>query len=198
MDERMQIIVGQQTRTATGALTCTYSILASVWCQVSNMQSDTKESEIAERQTAVQGLKFRIRRRNGLSEKMIIGYGYGAYAKQYDIESITEHRGEYRKMYLDVVAVHRDTPVLIDGETQTVPIVRMTQRDANFSGEKWLITAGALPGIESPEQADTNVWLYRSGVRQMYDVGYRIDNQTNEIIWLQTQLRNEPVLLLVG
>lgn len=100
LDRRVTFRQVTEVQSSSGAITETYSDVATVWAAI-NMKKGT-ERMMANRETAVDKTHFTIRYRTDIDEKMQLWHE----AKKYDIVSISEIP-ETRKRFLEVVVEKR-------------------------------------------------------------------------------------------
>lgn len=193
MDRIIKFIAGQETRTETGGVDCTFVEFGK--CYAAILPKSGGEAYIADQNTATETDQFRVRYQSAdlVQEKMIIHYE----GQQWDIERITEDHSQFRRAYKLITATRRDK-LAIATELITPRPGEFQQRWDNASGDRLAVTDGILyDPLEYTElELDSRIWLFRSGVRMMYGIGYQIDVNINEFVFTD-RLRDEPVLAIV-
>lgn len=86
LDRRIGLYQVTETRTASGALSEAWTLLAETWAEVRFPVTGQDELYMADQQTARTRADFYIRWRSGLTEKIKVRYD----AQDYDILTITE------------------------------------------------------------------------------------------------------------
>ena len=85
MSERIVIESVSETRSASGAVSESWSTFATVWSAISYQKSGTDEKEMVAKQTTVRNVEFTVRHITDVTEKMRINYD----SRYYDIDRIT-------------------------------------------------------------------------------------------------------------
>ena len=99
MNERIVIESVSETRSASGAVSESWSTFATVWAAISYQKSGTDEKEMVAKQTTVRNVEFTVRHRTDVTEKMRINYD----SRYYDIDRIT-YEPEKQFMILEAKA----------------------------------------------------------------------------------------------
>ena len=84
MNERIVIESVSESRSASGAISESWSTFATVWSAISYQKVGTDEKEMVARETAIGNVEFTVRYRTDFNEKMRISFD----SKVYDIERI--------------------------------------------------------------------------------------------------------------
>ena len=99
MNERIVIESVSESRSASGAVSESWSTFATVWAAISYQKSGTDEKEMVAKQTTVRNVEFTVRHRADVTEKMRINYD----SRYYDIDRIT-YEPEKQFMVLEAKA----------------------------------------------------------------------------------------------
>lgn len=85
MNERITIESVSESRSASGAVSESWSTFATVWASIDYQKSGTDEKEMVTKQTTVRNVEFTVRHRTDITEKMRINFD----SRYYDIDRIT-------------------------------------------------------------------------------------------------------------
>ena len=177
----------------------TYASWLSTWTAVEAVPSGSNEQEESNRLTAFNVLKFIVRYRSSIHEKMLITYD----GKQMDIQRIHEKIDTPTKHYLVIIAKYKDTDEVLDGvgggntgsnvNLSNFLKLDFSQIHEGFSGNVWTINNGTVlsPEVVGDSEYYQRIAVYRSGVRLLKNIHYSVSGQN---ITFVHKVRNEPLI----